>query len=136
MVSAKGNIKSRADWCAVNSPKKITEKIVLFAFLLFTANKSNSSMRFFGESSVRQSAFQNYRTFKYPSCSLLYFDWHWVLGSYRFHLCGLHSYTFSKNSPNIHICTYIILQNKRGWEIENIEGNENDIPSKVCLHDF
>ena len=36
----------KADWHAIDSPKKRTDKLVLFAFLLFTANKSNSSFPF------------------------------------------------------------------------------------------
>jgi hypothetical protein len=46
-------------WRAIDSPKKQTDKFVMFAFLLFTENKSNSSVRFLGESTARQSAFQN-----------------------------------------------------------------------------
>ena len=56
---AKGQLISKADWRAIDSPKKQTDKFVLFAFLLFTANKSNSSVRFLGESTARQSAFRN-----------------------------------------------------------------------------
>ena len=62
---AKGQLISKADWRAIKSPKKRTDKFVLFAFLLFTANKSNCSVRFLGESTARQSAFRNYLTFKY-----------------------------------------------------------------------
>ena len=40
------------------------DDFVLFAFLLFTANKSNSSVRFLGESTARQSAFRFYLTFR------------------------------------------------------------------------
>ena len=42
LLHAKGQIKPKTDWRAVDSPKK---RICLFAFLLFTANKTNS---FFG----------------------------------------------------------------------------------------
>jgi hypothetical protein len=38
----KGQIKPIADWRAINSPKKQTKEFVLFAFLLLTANKTNS----------------------------------------------------------------------------------------------
>ena len=55
----KGQIKSKADWRAIDSPKNRTDEFVLFAFLLFTANKSNSSVRFLGESTARQSAVRN-----------------------------------------------------------------------------
>ena len=54
---------SKADWRAIDSPKKPTDEFVLFAFLLFTANKSNSLVRFLGESTVRQSAVRNQLTF-------------------------------------------------------------------------
>ena len=47
-VFAKGQLISKADWRAIDSPKKRRDEFVLFAFLLFTANKSNSSVRFFG----------------------------------------------------------------------------------------
>ena len=43
----KGQLISKADWRAIDSPKKRTGEFVLFAFLFFTANKSNSSVRFF-----------------------------------------------------------------------------------------
>ena len=56
---AKDQLISKADWRAIDSPKKRTNEFVLFAFLLFTANKSNSSVRFLGESTARQSAFRN-----------------------------------------------------------------------------
>ena len=46
----KGHLISKADLRAIDSPKKRTDEFVLFAFLLFTANKSNSSVRFMGES--------------------------------------------------------------------------------------
>jgi hypothetical protein len=60
---SKGQLISKADWRAIDSPKKRTEEFVLFAFLLFTANKSNSFVRFLGKSRVRQSAFRFYLTF-------------------------------------------------------------------------
>ena len=60
---AKGQLILKADWHAIDSPKKQTNEFVLFAFLLFTANKSNSSVRFLGESTARQSALQFYLTF-------------------------------------------------------------------------
>ena len=49
---ANGQIKPKADWRAVDSPKKQTNKFVFFAFSLFTANKTNSFLRFLGESMV------------------------------------------------------------------------------------
>ena len=56
----KGQLISKAGWRAIDSPKKQTDEFVLFAFLLFMANKSNSSVRFLGESSACQSAFRFY----------------------------------------------------------------------------
>ena len=47
----------------LTSPKKLTNEFVLYAFLLFTANKSNSSVHFLVESTARQSAFRFYLTF-------------------------------------------------------------------------
>ena len=44
----KGQLISKADWRAIDSPKKRMDKFVLFAFSLFTTNKSNSSVRFLG----------------------------------------------------------------------------------------
>ena len=49
----KGQLIPKADLRAIDSPKKQTDEFVLFAFLLFTANKSNSSVRFLRESTVR-----------------------------------------------------------------------------------
>ena len=54
---SKGQIKPKADSCAVDSPKRQTNEFVLFAFLLFTANKTNSFVHFLGESMARQSCF-------------------------------------------------------------------------------
>ena len=55
--NTKGQLISKADWRAIDSPKKRTDEFVLFAILLFTANKSNSFVRFLEESTARQSAF-------------------------------------------------------------------------------
>ena len=63
-IFVKGQLISKADWRAIDSPKKQMDKFVLFAFLLFTANKSNSSVCILGESTARQSAFRFYLTFK------------------------------------------------------------------------
>ena len=59
----KGQLILKAIYGLLTSPKKWTDEFVLFAFLLFTANKSNSSVRFLGESTARQSAFWFYLTF-------------------------------------------------------------------------
>ena len=64
MLLIKGQLISKADWRAIDSPKKRTDEFVLFAFLLFTANKSNLFVRFLGESTARQCAFRNYLTFR------------------------------------------------------------------------
>ena len=45
----KGQIKPKADWRTVDSTKKQINEFVLFAFLLFTANRSNLFVRFLGE---------------------------------------------------------------------------------------
>ena len=63
IAQTKGQLISKADWRAMDSPKKRTDKFVLFAFLLFMANKSNLSVRFLGESTACQSAFRFYLTF-------------------------------------------------------------------------
>ena len=57
-ISAEGQLISKAFYSLLTSPKKGRDKFVLFAFLLFTANKSNS-----GESIARQSVFWFYLTF-------------------------------------------------------------------------
>ena len=61
-VQTKGQLISKAIYGLLTSPKKRTDEFVLFVFLLFTANKSNSSVRFLGESIARQSAFRFYLT--------------------------------------------------------------------------
>jgi hypothetical protein len=60
---SKGQLISKADWRATDSPKKRTDEFDLFAFLLFTTNNSNSSFHFLGESTAQQSAFRFYLTF-------------------------------------------------------------------------
>ena len=60
---SKGQLISKAIYDLLTSPKKRIDEFVLFAFLLFTANKSNSSVPFLGESTARQSAFRFYLTF-------------------------------------------------------------------------
>ena len=61
----KGLIKLKADWRDLDSPKKRTNEIFLFAFLLFTANKTNLFICFLGESTARQNCFQFYLTFRF-----------------------------------------------------------------------
>ena len=55
-LATKGQLISKAIYGLLTSPKKRTDEFVLFAFLLFTANKSNSYIQFLGESMARQSA--------------------------------------------------------------------------------
>ena len=43
VLAPKGQIKPKADWPAVDSPKKPRNAFVLFDFLLFTENKTNYS---------------------------------------------------------------------------------------------
>ena len=45
----KGQLISKADWRAVDSPKKQTDEYNLFAVKSKKANKTNSSVRFLGE---------------------------------------------------------------------------------------
>ena len=45
----KGQIKSKADWRAVDSPKKQTDEFDLFAVKSKKANQTNLSVRFLGE---------------------------------------------------------------------------------------
>ena len=59
----KGQLISKAIYGQLTSPKKQMDEFVLFAFLLFTVNKSNSSVCFLGESTACQSAFRFYLTF-------------------------------------------------------------------------
>ena len=53
--ASKGQLISKPIYDLLTSPKKRTDEFDLFAFLLFTANKSNLSVRFLGESTARQS---------------------------------------------------------------------------------
>jgi hypothetical protein len=57
ITRVKGQLISKAIYGMLTSPKKGMDKFVLFAFLLFTANKSNSSVHFLGESTACQPAF-------------------------------------------------------------------------------
>ena len=51
----KGQLISKAIYGLLTSPKKWMDEFVLFAFLLFTANKSKSSICFLGESFARHT---------------------------------------------------------------------------------
>ena len=55
-ASAKGQLISKADWRAVDSPKK--QMYNLFAVKSKKANKTNTFVRFLEESMARQSAFE------------------------------------------------------------------------------
>ena len=59
----KTQIKPKTDWRVIGSPKKRTNKFVLFAFLLFTANKTNSFVHFLGECLARTNCLRFYLTF-------------------------------------------------------------------------
>ena len=60
----KGEIKPQTDWCAVDSPKKQTNKfVVVFAFLLFTAKINKFVRCFFGRVYGAQICLQFYLTF-------------------------------------------------------------------------
>ena len=54
----KGHLISKAIYGLLTSPKKQTDEFDLFAFLLFMANKSNSSVRFLGESQLTNLLFE------------------------------------------------------------------------------
>ena len=58
MGATKGQKKSKSRLSAVDSPKKRTDEFDLFAMKSKKANKTNSSVRFLGESMARQSAFK------------------------------------------------------------------------------
>ena len=60
----KGQLISKAIYGLLTSPKKRTDKFVLFAFLLLAANKSKSFVCFLGEFTARQSTFWFYLTFR------------------------------------------------------------------------
>ena len=64
-IGIKGQLISKEIYALLTSPKKRMDKFLLFAFLLLMANKSNSSVRFLGESTACQSAFRFYLTFKW-----------------------------------------------------------------------
>ena len=64
-ISRKGQIKPKADWCAIDSPKKRKNEFGLLASLLFTANKTNSFLHFLGESTAR------------PNCTWFYLNFNW-----------------------------------------------------------
>ena len=65
LAESKGQKKTKADWGTLDSPKKWTNEFVLFAFLLFTTNKTNLYVRFLGESMACPICFRFYLTFKY-----------------------------------------------------------------------
>ena len=78
---SKDQLISKAIYGLLTSPKKWTDEFVLFAFLLFMANKTNSTVHFLGESIARQSAFRFYLTFKQSTPNMLW-------GCTNFFLCG------------------------------------------------
>ena len=62
-TTPKGHIKPKVDWHSVDSPKNCTNEFVLFAFLLFTPNKTNLFVCFLRESMTRELCFWFYLTF-------------------------------------------------------------------------
>ena len=56
-LASKSQMKPKSLWHTVNSPKKWTNEFVLFAFLLFTANKTNLFLPFLGESTAHPNCF-------------------------------------------------------------------------------
>ena len=55
---AKGQLISKPIYDLLTSPKKRTDEFDLFAVKSKKANKTNSSVRFLGESMAHQSAFE------------------------------------------------------------------------------
>jgi hypothetical protein len=69
-------LQLKADWRAVDSPKKRNQRIRFVRFLLFTANKTNSFIRFLGESTASPNCFQFYL---FNSISFFLFDkFEWI----------------------------------------------------------
>ena len=64
IFDTEGQLISKADWRAIDSPKKRTDYFFLFAFFLFAANKTNSFIRFLGESMAHPKCFRFYLTFR------------------------------------------------------------------------
>ena len=81
----KGQLISKAIYNLLTSPKNRTDEFVLFAFLLFTANKSNSSVRFLGESMARQSAFWVFLTFSWTNLPPLQ-TYYYIVPMYETHV--------------------------------------------------
>ena len=69
-ILAKGQVKPKADWCAINSPKKWTNEFVLFAFLLFTANKTNLFVQKCSKSMCTKSTLGNSRVPNIQQCCI------------------------------------------------------------------
>ena len=63
MKDYKGLFISKADCCALDSPKKQMDKFDLFAVKSKKSNKTNSSVHFLGESTACQSALRFCLTF-------------------------------------------------------------------------
>jgi hypothetical protein len=57
-ASTKGQLIPKADWSAIDSPKKRTDEFDLFDVKSKKANKPNLSFHFLGESMECQSAFE------------------------------------------------------------------------------
>ena len=61
----KGQLISKADWRAIDSPKKRTDEFDFVAVKSEKANKTNSFVHFLGESTAGQSCFWFYLTFSF-----------------------------------------------------------------------
>ena len=61
---SKDQLFRKAEWRAVDSPKKRTDEFDLFAVKSKKANKTNSTVRFLVESMARQSAYGFIRPLK------------------------------------------------------------------------
>ena len=78
----KGQLILKANWHAIDIPKKQQRIFFLFAYLLFTANKSNLSLHFLGESMARQSTFSFFWPLKKVKFSVALAFWKTVVQKY------------------------------------------------------
>ena len=86
----KGQIKSKTDWLAADSPKKRTNGFVFVAFLLFMSKKTNAFVRFLGESTARKSAFEiNWPLSNFKKCGTYIFSNFMAFSQYLNFECGL-----------------------------------------------
>ena len=74
-----GQLISKAIYAVQTSPKKQMDEFVLFAFLLFTTNISNSFVNFFGRIYGSSPTFWFYLTFKQTGYSMTTWTQYWPL---------------------------------------------------------